>query len=190
MVEKERDINDRIKIYTNASKRIQERMAKSVSKGQFQFVPRDLELWMALLENSHRDIEASINPEKKSKNLIKFEIQVRKSLDDMQDHKIRAPLDQHEAFDACLSQAETIRKKFVEIIFPGLVFKLLVRGVPGGLQAGEIEMLHQRGAEFIRSAYLIEHPVTVLPSFKRVEGGIEPVCLLQKPELHLGQRCR
>ncbi len=117
-LEKERDINDRIKVYTDASKRIQKRLNKAASRRQFQSVPGDLALWTALLANSYEDIKASIDPKKKSKNLIKFEIQVRKSLDDLQDNKIKAPLDQHDAFDACLSQAEAIRKKFVEIIFP------------------------------------------------------------------------
>ena len=117
-LEKERDVNDRIKVYTNASKRIQDRLDKAVSRSQFQTVPEDLELWTALLANSFKDIEANVNPKKKSKNLVKYEIEVRKSLADMQDHKIKAPIDQQDAFDACLTQAEAIRKKFVEIIFP------------------------------------------------------------------------
>lgn len=117
-LEKEKDINDRIKIYTDASERIQEKLNKAVSRGQFQSVPEDLALWTDLLTNSYEDIKASIDPDKKSRNLIKFEIQVRRSLDDLQDNKIKAPLDQHDAFDACLTEAETIRKRFVEIIFP------------------------------------------------------------------------
>ena len=117
-LEKERDINDRMKIYTDASKRIQKRVNRAASRGQFQSIPDDLTLWTTLLTNSFEDIRASIDPEKKYKNLIKFEIQVRKSLDDLQDNKIKAPLDQHDVFDACLEQAEAIRKKFVELIFP------------------------------------------------------------------------
>ena len=116
-LEKERDINDRIKIYTNASKRIRERLDKAASRKQFQSVPGDLELWTALLANSLEDINNHIDPQKKSRNLIKFEIEVRKTLDDLQDYRIKAPIDQQDAFDACLSQAESIRKKFVEIIF-------------------------------------------------------------------------
>ena len=118
-LEKERDVNDRIKIYTNASKRIRNRLGKAVSKGQFQTIPGDLELWTMLLANSLDDIKANIDPGKKSKNLIRYEIEVRKSLDDIKDYKVRAPIDQQDAFDACLSKAEAIRKKFVEIIFPG-----------------------------------------------------------------------
>lgn len=117
-LEKERDINDRIKIYTNAAKRTQKRLDKAASKGQFQLFPKDLELWTALLTNSLVDIEASIEPGKKYKNLIKFEIEVRKALDNMQDYRIKAPIDQQDVFDTCLTQTELIRKKFVEIIFP------------------------------------------------------------------------
>jgi len=117
-LEKERDINDRIKVYTDASKRMQKRLNTAVSRGQFQSVPGDLALWTALLSNSYEDIKASIDPDKKSRNLVKFEIQVRKTLDDLQDNKIKAPLDQHDDFEACLAKAEAIRKKFVEIIFP------------------------------------------------------------------------
>jgi hypothetical protein len=116
-LETEKDINDRIKIYTNASKRIRKRLDKAASRGQFQSVPGDLELWTALLANSLKDIKTHIDPKKKSKNLIKYEIEVRQSLDDLQDYKIKAPIDQQDAFEACLSQAESIRKKFVEIIF-------------------------------------------------------------------------
>jgi hypothetical protein len=116
-LEKERDINDRIKIYTNASKRIRERLHKAASRKQFQSVPGDLKLWTALLANSLKDIKAHIDPQKKSKNLIKYEIEVRKSLDDLQDYRIKAPIDQQDAFEACITQAESIRKIFVEIIF-------------------------------------------------------------------------
>jgi hypothetical protein len=117
-LEKERDVNDRIKVYTNASKRIRNRLSKAASRGQFQGVPGDLELWTVLLANSLKDIKANLDPGKKSKNLIRFEIEVRKSLDDIKDFKIRAPIDQQDAFDACLSKAEAIRQQLVEIIFP------------------------------------------------------------------------
>jgi hypothetical protein len=117
-LQREEDINDRIKIYTDASKRIQKRVNTAVSRGQFKSVPGDLELWTDLLTHSYEDIKAGIDPNKKSRNLIKYEIQVRRSLDDLQDNKIKAPLDLHGDFETCLNRAEAIRKKFVEIIFP------------------------------------------------------------------------
>ena len=99
-LEKERNVNDRIKIYTNASKTIQKRLHKAVSRGQFQSVPGEMKLWTTLLSKSYEDIKANLNPEKKSKNLIKFEIQVRKSLADIRDYQLKAPVDQQDAFDA------------------------------------------------------------------------------------------
>ena len=117
-LKKERDLNDRIKIYTNASKRIQKRLHRAASKNEFQAVPSDLKLWMELLTKSLEDIETNLKPGKKSKNLIKYEIQVRKSLADMEDDRIRAPFEQQDLFASSLKQAERIRQKFVELIFP------------------------------------------------------------------------
>ena len=117
-LEKERNVNDRIKIYTNASKRIQKKLHDAASRNQFHSVPGDLELWTTLLSKSYEDIKANLNPRKKSKNLIKFEIQVRESLADIGDYRLKAPIEQQDAFNTCLTKAESIRKKLVEIIFP------------------------------------------------------------------------
>jgi hypothetical protein len=117
-LEKANSVERRIKVYTNASKRIQKKLHEAVTKEKFQSVPRDLELWTMLLAKSLEDIETNLKPKKKSKNLIKYEIQVRKSLADLGDYKIRAPLDQQDVFDACIAKAKAIHKKFVEIIFP------------------------------------------------------------------------
>jgi hypothetical protein len=117
-LEKERDVNDRIKIYTNASKRIQKRLNRAASKGEFSSVPNDLKLWIELLAKSLEDIETNLMPGKKSKNLIKYEIQVRKSLADMEDYRIGAPFEQQDAFESSIRQAGDIRQRFVALIFP------------------------------------------------------------------------
>ena len=117
-LEKEKDVNDRIKIYTNASKRIQKRLNEAASKGEFGSVPDDLNLWMELLIKSLEDIKTNLEPGKKSKNLIKYEIQVRKSLADMEDYMIKAPLEQQDAFESSIRQAGEIRQRFVALIFP------------------------------------------------------------------------
>jgi hypothetical protein len=117
-LQKEKDINDRIKIYTNASKRIQKRLSKSASKNQYHIVPDELKLWLELLTKSLEDIETNLEPGKKSKNLIKYEIQVRKSMAEMEDYAIRAPYEQQDLFDAFLKKAEKIRQGFVALIFP------------------------------------------------------------------------
>ncbi len=110
-------IDRRIKIYEAASKRIQQTLQAAVGKEDFGAVPNYLKQWTSLLAKSLEDIEANLKSKKKSRNLISYEIQVRKSIAHTQSLKIRAPIDQQDDFDSCLSSAEAIRKKLVEILF-------------------------------------------------------------------------
>jgi len=110
-------IEHRIKIYDAASVRIQHDLQLSVQKNDFDAVPGALKTWISALSKSLEDIEANLKAKKKSRNLIGYEIQVRKAIADTEGLKIKAPVDQQEAFDSCLAQAETIRKKFVDILF-------------------------------------------------------------------------
>lgn len=110
-------VDDRIKVYHAASKRMQQQVHASVSAGDFSDMPDALELWGGLLSGSLQDIETNMQAKKKSKALIKFEIQVRKTIAEFKGYKARAPLEQQDAFDATLADAEKIRKRFVEIIF-------------------------------------------------------------------------
>jgi len=110
-------IDRRIKVYEAASKRIQQTLQDSVLKENFGVVPETLSRWTALLALSLEDIEANLKSKKRSRSLINYEIQVRKAISSTQSLKIRAPIDQQDAFDSCLSRAEAIRKKLVEILF-------------------------------------------------------------------------
>jgi hypothetical protein len=116
-MEKANSIERRIKVYLAASKRIQQALQTAVLKEEFGSVPDELKQWTLLLAKSLEDIEANLKSQKRSRSLISYEIQVRKAIADTQGLKIRAPMDQQDAFDSCLDQAETIRKKFVEILF-------------------------------------------------------------------------
>lgn len=111
------NIEQRIKVYTAASRRIQQTLEASVDKEDFRTVPENLTLWIALLSKSLEDIEANLKSKKKSGALIKYEIQLRKSITNTTSLKIRAPVDQQDLFDSCISQAETVRRKFVAILF-------------------------------------------------------------------------
>jgi hypothetical protein len=113
----ETKIDRRIKIYEAASVRLHKALGEAVAKGDFQSVPETLKSWTSLLAISLKDIEASAGQKKRPKSLIRYEIQVRKAISDMQDYKVRAPIEQQDTFDSCLSQAEAIRKQFVEILF-------------------------------------------------------------------------
>jgi len=84
-------IDRRIKIYTDASKRIQKNLQEAVAGNNFLFVPAYLKKWTLLLVRSLEDIEANLKPKKKNKNLIKYEIHVRKSLAAIRDYRIQAP---------------------------------------------------------------------------------------------------
>jgi hypothetical protein len=118
-IEKETNPNSRVKIYRQASERIQESIQHAVSKDDYHSVPEYLKRWTSLLSESLNDIESNLKSKKKSKNLIAYEIHVRKAISSVQSHKIGAPTEQQDVFDATLEQAEKIRKKFVAILFPG-----------------------------------------------------------------------
>jgi hypothetical protein len=114
---REDNVEKRIKIYESASKRIQKTLRGYVSDGDFSEVPETLKLWNSLLSASLKDIEANLKTKKKSRPLIRFEIQVRKAIADLRDYQTKAPLDQQNAFDSCLAQAEKVHQRFVDIIF-------------------------------------------------------------------------
>ncbi len=116
---REKKIDGRIKIYSGASTRQFKTLEAEVLKEDFQPVPASLKSWGALLDLAIKDISENASRKRKSKALIRFEIQLRKDLSDVQGFKIRAPVDQQDAFDAFLNHAEEIRKKFVDILFPG-----------------------------------------------------------------------
>jgi 3-deoxy-D-arabino-heptulosonate 7-phosphate (DAHP) synthase class II len=63
-LEKANTVDRRIKVYTDASKRIQKRIREAVAKGQFQSVSGDLKLWTTLLVKSLEDIETNLEPKK------------------------------------------------------------------------------------------------------------------------------
>ena len=110
-------IEDRIKVYEAASKRIQQTLEAAVAVDDFSKAPDILKLWSSLLAGSLEDIETNLKTRKKSKPLIRYEIQVRKAIAACQGYKTKAPLDQQDLFASYLAQAEKVRKRFVEIIF-------------------------------------------------------------------------
>ena len=118
-IEKESDdIEERIKVYRKASERMLDNLDKTVSRREFQTAPDILSTWMLLITESLKDIEANLERKgKKSKPLIKYEIQVGKSIKNIQDYKIRAPVDQQDIFNRCIDQAESVRTKMLEILF-------------------------------------------------------------------------
>lgn len=113
----EKNIERRIRVYESASKRYQGLIEGAISAEEFQTVPGNLMLWRTLLDESLKDIEVNLKSNKKSRALIRYEIQVRKTIATLQDNKFRAPEDQQGLLDSCLARAGEVRKKFVEILF-------------------------------------------------------------------------
>lgn len=116
-IEREKNVNDRIKIYEKASSRIHGSIMTAISREDFQDIPESMNLWVRLLEGALQDIDADPRAKKKSRPLIRFEIQVRKALVALKDGKIRAPVDLHEFFDSCIERAGIVHKRLVDILF-------------------------------------------------------------------------
>jgi len=112
------DIGERIEAYRDASIRIHKTLLKTISDKEYSSVSEQLKTWMSLLSESIKDIESSINPKKKkSKALIKYEIQVRKAVNDLRDYKIRAPYEQQDILEQCIDLADAVRGKMVDLLF-------------------------------------------------------------------------
>jgi hypothetical protein len=116
-INRAQSVDDRIKVYHSALKRMQQSVDVVVSGNDFSNAPDILEQWIGLLSGSLKDIDANLTTKKKSKALIKYEIEVRKAITAFKAYKTNAPLDQQDLFDSKLADAETIRKRLVEIIF-------------------------------------------------------------------------
>jgi hypothetical protein len=116
-IENAENVERRIKVYEAASRRIQQDLETAATKENFQVIPDTLQIWISLLSRSLEDIETNLKTKKKSRALINYEIQVRKSIARTESLKIRAPIDQQDLFDSCIARAESVRKKFVEILF-------------------------------------------------------------------------
>lgn len=116
-ISRAQSVDNRIKVYHSASKRMQQSVHAAVSSNDFSGFPDALKLWVALLTGSLEDIEANLKTNKKSKALIHYEIQVRKANSAFRGYKTKAPVDQQDELEEQITGAEKIRQKFVDIIF-------------------------------------------------------------------------
>jgi len=116
-LEKEGKLDSRIKIYEEVSNRCQQLVTDKVQRQDFQPVPGYLQSWSALLDKSLADIEASPGRKDKSRALRKFEIHLRKAISSAQELKLKATVDQFDAFENWLHSAEQVHKKFVDFLF-------------------------------------------------------------------------
>jgi hypothetical protein len=111
-------IEDRIRIYESVSSRYHKSIEQAADKHDFEKIPDLLRSWTSAISKSHTDINQNIDRKKKSNALIKFEIQLRKSIVDMRDARIKAPVDDQDYYNDWIAHAEEVRRQFVDIIFP------------------------------------------------------------------------
>ena len=116
-LEAEDKIENRIRTYALASARVHKLIEGAVLRDDLEKLAENFECWSDLLASSLKDIEKYVERKKKSKALIRYEIQLRKSIADITELKVRVALEEHKLFDSWLDQAEGIRRKFVDILF-------------------------------------------------------------------------
>ncbi len=118
-LEREPNVEDRIRVYEAASSRIHRSISNLILRQQFEDVGAEMRSWLDLLSEAQKDVEQNIRRKKKSKNLIRFEIHLRKAIGDLKERKLQVPADQQEDFESWLTRLEHVRKKFVDILFGG-----------------------------------------------------------------------
>ncbi len=112
------DLEERVEVYRDASVRIYKSIEKEVSDNNYGAIPPRLKTWVVLLSESLKDIETNIDPkDRKMKDLIKYEIQIREAIHDLEDFKLRAPAEQLEVFESCIREADEARGQIVKLLF-------------------------------------------------------------------------
>jgi hypothetical protein len=117
LLERESTIDARIRIYESASLRFQKSIQVATKQEEIEVLLENLKSWVKLLSASLEDIESNVNRKKKSRALIRYEIQVRKTAGDFQDARPGIPVESKEEFDSYLERAEVVRKTFLAILF-------------------------------------------------------------------------
>jgi hypothetical protein len=113
----EEGIEKRIRICKEISDRFHKAVDQAGKKQGMEGVSVLLACWGDHLAASLKDIEANINRKKRSGALKDFEIQLRKSIRDMENARLKAPYQESPQYDTWLDQANMVRKKFVDILF-------------------------------------------------------------------------
>jgi hypothetical protein len=113
----ETNLDNRIRIYDAASSRCGKLVLNAIGKQDAPSLTRSLASWMSLLELSLKDINAGANPKKKSRALIRYEINLRKALGEVDESKIKVTHEQIDELESWIRKADGIRKRFVDILF-------------------------------------------------------------------------
>jgi hypothetical protein len=110
-------IDGRIKVYRDISERYHKAILAAVAKRNFDNIETALDCWKDQLGTSMKDIDANINRKKKSAALISYEIQLRHSIVDIEDARLKATLEKQALFESWITVAQKIRDRFIDILF-------------------------------------------------------------------------
>ncbi len=117
-LEKEVKLDRRVKIYDEVCERFENGLILLIQQQDLKAVPDHLKCWIDVLDRSLKDIQNSPGRKDKSKALIRYEIDLRKAINTVQESRARADVDTLDAFDTWLANAEGIRQKMVALLFP------------------------------------------------------------------------
>jgi hypothetical protein len=115
----ESKLDNRIKVYDEASSRCERMINSLIQREEFMEAPAKLTTWTGLLEAALKDIDSAPGRKDKSKPLIRFEIHLRRSINAMQESKMKALAEHQDDFEKWIGGAESVRKKIVAMLFPG-----------------------------------------------------------------------
>ncbi|PYV17413.1 MAG: hypothetical protein DMG07_05915 [Acidobacteria bacterium] len=116
-LEHEPALDGRVRIYESANLRLEKQVESDFKQDGFDKIPPQLEAWTELLETSRKDIEAHANRKKKSRAVIRYEIQLRKTIADVRSLALMAPAEYGRPFEEWLASAERVRKSLVDVLF-------------------------------------------------------------------------
>src|SRR5512140_3474466 len=105
-LETEPRLDSRVKIYETASDRCLASARQALALPNPPPVSSILNGWMQLLERSLGDIEKHSDRKKKSKALIRFEIQLRKSIAELKDSRMKVNYEEMQEIDSWTDKAD------------------------------------------------------------------------------------
>jgi hypothetical protein len=115
-IARENKLDNRIKVYEKVSIRYL-RTLQGQMRTEEQDIESTLEHWLSVLRFSLADIEKHAERKKKSRPLIHYEIQLRKAIVDVRELRLKAVAEDDPLFERWLTGAESIRNRFVDVIF-------------------------------------------------------------------------
>ena len=116
-LEREPNVDNRIRVYEAANLRFQKQVEGEFQNDEFDRIPPQLGAWTEMLETSRKDVEANANRKKKSRAVIRYEIQLRKTISEVKNLALKATADHQKYLEDWLNSAERVRKSLVDVLF-------------------------------------------------------------------------